>query len=706
LRERAPARPAAPSGEPNCGYYLRHQHNLIRRHEESLSLSADNTARWGLRIDLELPDHPEALHTGGDDVQSRLLFPLVYLRKNESRMQFSVYEEGAGSVPIPIRAECDEISSRAIAQAIDHLASEINPAFRFEDEEFAEFDTLIHKIPSEQAFEASKALQSLRAMLGIIESNEHEPSDLFGELGARMVASGLDETLSMLVEHAMLWVPLRGWPGERRSISLTQEITLRRRSMLRWSFGRMTMPKHPCWHWRWRRIAEGKTWRKESLLDIAGKPYGRRDWRFSASALGERIGQPLAWMPFEFALPTIYAKRCRSYHLEVRCPPGRTPRDLRVAGGPILEESEEAKPKPVEGSRVKFSSRSARFDIPRGGLDDVTRIRVIVGIGDGAFPLLWFLAGAITTVMLWILAASDSQLSGEHAQTTAGILLIVPALVAGLAATNGDVPISQLIGGSRTLLLATGLSSVVAASVLAGMRPFDLGPASVWSACAMAATIATVPLATSWLLSSSLVWREMRRLNSYKRQRLALYAGLALAIAAIVLLAVLSSHTWARAFLAGFLLLLMIVFSALANNRAAMQIGNSRRYLGFSFLLAGLICLGLACIELRCVIYQQYLDRRAVCTGPAADWNQIRIWAEGAALILLAVTNILGDVTSFFAGLAKPRDDEVHVSPRRLHALLAGDSVRELSTLFDREREAGKRTDITDRPEKPPQGVI
>src|SRR5215218_2995163 len=79
-------------GPPNCGFYLRGEHRLIRRHEEALTLSADNTGRWDLRIDLELPDHPEAGRLEEDGTRT-FLFPLVFLRKNESRMQFRVYEE-------------------------------------------------------------------------------------------------------------------------------------------------------------------------------------------------------------------------------------------------------------------------------------------------------------------------------------------------------------------------------------------------------------------------------------------------------------------------------------------------------------------------------------------------------------------------------------------------------------------------------------
>lgn len=684
----------AGKGAPNCGWYLRGEHRLIRRHEESLTLNADNTARWDLRIDFELPGHPEA-HQPHEDGAHSFLFPLVFLRKNESRMQFRVYEEEKGGVPLPIRSECDEISAAAISQALNFLAAEIDPGWRFGGAKLRE---AMQKIPAAKAFEASMALQFLRKGLSIPLPREEDtplaassqeekvPPALLQRLGERVVSSGLDDTLELLVEHALLWVPLRGRKNERRSIFLTQEITLERRSMVRWYFGQLEPPQNP-----------------ENTLAIGGKPYGRRKRGYSASALGERIGQPLGWMPFEFELPTIYAKRCGSYHFEVRCPQGRTPRDLKVSSHKIREESatQEPKPMPVEGSRRKLTSRNARFDVPRGGLEGVSRFRVIVGIGDGSFPLPWFLAGMITAAMLWILAGSNPDLEGEGAQTVAGILLLVPALVAGFAASSNEIPISRLIGGARILLLSTGLSAVVAASVMAGMRPFGMGTAGIWSMCATAATATTVPLATSWLLSSPWVWRQMRRLDNYRRQKLALVVAIVAALAALGILLWLPEASWARVLVVSFLLLLMIVLGALASNRAGMPMGESRRYLGFAFLFAGLVCLVLACIELRCLLLERDLAGREVCNGPSDDPATLRLFAEMASLVALAVAYGIGDLMSLIADISAPRPHEVPVSPLQGQALLSRESVRELPELLNRERNADLRTDETGEKDRP-----
>jgi hypothetical protein len=687
----------ASENRPNCGFYLRQEHRLIRRHEESLLLNVDNTASWTLRIDLELPDHAEAglpLENGERD----FLFPLVYLRKNESRMQFKVYEEGGKLIPLPIRRECDEISAGAVAEAINFHGRRGSSPLHFDS---ADLKDSILKITKSKAYESSMALQVLRREFGIDSTDQgsHQKETAVEELGQAMVSSGLDQGLELMVEHALIWVNLRGRPNERRSIFLTQEIALRRRSLVRWSFGRLGPPPKPWRQRRWARIAkEGGSTTERAVLIVAGKPYGRRDRRFSGSALGERIGQPLGWMPFEFDLPTIYAKRCSSYHFEVRCPPGRSPRALKVTGGALIDESETPKPRQrIKESRLALTSRNARFDVPRGGLDEVARFHVTVGIGNGAFPLLWFLAGAITTAMLWILASSNPSLVGEHARTTAGILLIVPALIAGLAAASSEVPVSQLIGGARILLLTTGLFAVLAAAVLAGARPFDMSSDAVWSLCAIGATVSTAPLATSWLLSIPAVWRQMVKLNTYPAQKVALAVGVVFATFIDGALSALGSTDWVRVALAALLLASMFALSTLANNRAGMKVDEGRRYLGLAFLITGLTCLALACFEVRCLLSERAIASAQACFGPTEDLTSLRRGAELAALALLAISYGIGDLLSAVAARAKHREDEVHISPRNAKALLSQESVRELPELFERERDAKKRPAISSR---------
>ena len=620
-----------------------------------------------------------------DDGYHIYLFPLVYLKKQDARIGIDAREDGGGTVPLPIRSECDEVSSVAIRQAIDHLVKELPTAQRDFDEK--QMGQLLKALPAAKPYIASLALGDFERMM-----------TLHPEADEKIADSNLPETLAMLVEHSLVWVTLRGRPGERRSVMLSQEIALDRRAVVRWSFGdlkrhrerrkailRQTRLERP---WRWLRQSRlgraGQHLRRAKApppaLLIGNREFGRRDWRFSFSAVGERIGQPMAWMPFEFRVPTIYAKRCRSYHFEIRVPPGRAPRDIRMSYGPHLAEPPEVEaPSELANRDVRktVTTRSVRVDLPRKSLGDVLTFRVTVGIGDGAFPILWFLAAVITAGMLWIFAASVPPLGKEKAQVAAAILLVVPALIAGLALASNEVPASQLVGGARILLLVTGLSAVVAASALAGAKPFHMEPRWAFTAAAITATASAVPLGTSWLLSRPGVWRLLMALNSLSRQEAVLGGGVAMALAISGVCIYVDKGLVVRASMAGLLLVLTILMSTVANDRAALPMNQSRHYISLAFLLVGAACLALACIEL--------------CAVSGHEATRLQEWGERGAWALLLFASVSGDILNWITGFAKPRPDEVHVSPKVGKALLAQESVARLPILFERERQAGFR---------------
>jgi hypothetical protein len=683
------------------GWYLRQRHELIRRHVESLTLHPDPTAAWELTIDLELPTEPEAALRRGRDGIWLFPFPLVFLKKADGRMKFTAHNETGAKVQIPIREECDKFSTQAATEAANALLAEIelDPASL----PAGELKESLGRIVAEKPYQSSMVLLKLREQVGLVEldnedgdgdENEAQPSELNAEVGRIWSEKGLDEVLQMLVEHSLIWVLLRGRPGERRTIVLSEEKILQRRTFVSWVFGELTVPKRRWLHpFATRRAnkakremtaseAAGKQRDPAGAMAIGNKPYGRRKRRISFSTLGERVGQPLAWMPFEFEFPTIYAMRCTSYHFELRCPPGRSPRDLRVAGGSAMAEPRKrkgiAEKKLPEGTRKTLTSSVARLDIPplpssekgTDTLDSDVWFRITVGIGDGAFPILWFLATAITAAMLWVLADTDPSLGEADAQIVAGILLVVPALAAALALGSNEVPVSQLIGGARILLLVSGLSAVGATAVVAGARPFGISAESAWAICAMAATAATVPLGTSWLLSSPVVWFRLRTLDSRKRQKAVLAVGVGLALAAVFALIVFCDDPISRGILAVYLLALPVATSVIANDRVAMKVDVTRHYIAVSFLSAGFVCLVLACIELRGAIDEE--------TG-------LQTGAEWAAVALLLGSLLVGDAVNLLTGRFRPKEDEVHVSPSDGRAMLAREKVRELATLRERE---------------------
>jgi hypothetical protein len=652
---------------------------LIKRHVEAIDVDPDHTARWELRVDLELPTDP-ASFLGNPDADGRchFLFPLAYLRKAETRPRFSVRDEHGAALTVPIRQECDRISSTAAAAAAISLhAREGLPPAPFPAAALAQ---VLRAIAANKPLDSSMALEELLRQMGLAGRHEGSKPERPSPTGTAWKKAGLTDALHMLVEHSLIWVPLYGRPGERRSIVITQRIELVRRAFVRWIFCDVASLKNRRLHpFRTRRLRNAR-----SILDVGEKKYCRRARRISFSVLAERLGQPIGWTPCEFEIPTIYAKRCRSYHLEIHCPDGRTPRDLRPAKGSPLAEPGEEVVTSLDGKdsrgRTVLTTRTARHDRPGGNLARIW-FRLSLGIGDGNFPMLWFLTGVITAAMLWVLADKDPSLGSSSAQITTAILLIVPVLVAALAiGGSSEGLIAGWMGGARLLLLVTGLSAVAAAAVVAGERPFDVQADWDWTVCAIMATVATVPLGTSWLLSSRFVWSQMKKFRSWKLQRRALTGCAFFAGAGILaLIRIKDSPLWAAA-IAAYLLVLAICLSALANNRAAMPIGESRRNVVFSCLIAGLTCLVLACIELR----------SAIDPGPGPKTD-----VEIAALFLIVFSLWTGRglKASFnWFTTAKPR--ELHVSPQLGKAMLAREAVDELIILIDRENKADREKRI------------
>lgn len=716
--------PPVEDGGTTFGWYLCSRHDLIRRHVETLKLHADySSADWELAVDLELPTDHQAYW----EIEGKTLFPfpLLYLPKAESRVGFSIYTEKGVRLPVPIREECDHFSTLGATTAARILGS---PKLKLE-----KLEDSLRRIIVERPYQASMVLQKLRKAVGLLK-DDGDTGEARKEIGGNWREAGLDEMLQLFVEHSLIWVPLWGRPGERRTIWIREEKSLRRRAFIRWAIGELKTTDEEEWPaWgasrrRSRALAEiaaaqvqGQERMPRGVLPIGGRPYGRRRRTISLSALGERIGRPLAWMPFEFEFPTIYTLRCASYHFELRCPPSRSPRDLRVASGSALAESSEQHE--IEERRLPPETRKvltgeiARLDIPASAaedhdhnetdgdgvelsrnsrlghrerasaadtLDDDVWLRITVGIGDGAFPVLWFLVGAITAAMLWFLADVNPDFGGSGseapAQITAAILLVVPALIFALAVGSNEVPVSQLIGGARILLLVSGLSAVAAAAVIAGLRPFEMSTESAWALCAIAATAATVPLGTSWLLSRPMIWVWLKRLNTRSRQKLILGIGVGLALIGIGVLHWFCTGPVGRGAVAVYLLGLPMATSVVGNDRAAMKVNETRNYLGVSFLAVGFICLVLGSVELR----------MAIMPDPPSDLERN---AEIFAIILLISLTLTGYFLHRITRL-KPfrrKDDEIHVSPEVGQEILAMERVRELETLRKRELQVGQR---------------
>jgi hypothetical protein len=465
----------------------------------------------------------------------------------------------------------------------------------------------------------------------------------------------------MLVEHWMLWVPLRGVPGERRQISLGQDIELLPRSFFRWRVGKLSKAD-----------TEEAERRGEDVLDTKAGRFGKIGQRVDFSVLGERLALPFGWMPIDFDFPTIYTRRCASYRFELVCPTGLSPRAIKIAHRPGLPDEETGRLDAIE----TMGQRSGHAYLGESRTIGDLMVRATVGIGQGAFPSLWMLMGSITAFMLWyVVAVNPTDLieapNGSKAQIAAAILLLVPAALLGaIAIVEGSI--SRLIGGSRLLLLAAGLSSAFAARVFIGGEPLDLSELTQWTLCAAVATVATVPLATSWLLSLPLVGRQLAQLDSVEKQHGAFVFAVFAALALMACLVLVADCRPARAAAALALLLMAVPLSLLATNRLQTPIVETRDFLSFGTIFAAIICVADACVELHTAL---------VASAHTSKYLEL------SAMILLLVSVPLGHWLRLMTRRFHEEVDEVHAPPGEVKALLAGRRVRELLRLQARNRD-------------------
>lgn len=642
-------------GARKGAHYLGNRHQLIHRHTESVDLNPDQTARWRLRVELELPTARDAQCASVGD-EAIFLFPLLYLRKAEGRTGFEAQDERGAAIPLPNRATCDRVSALAAAQLASDLLEEAGGRGRS-----------FPRLPRESIEHVFECISVWRAYEASVSLN-HLLAEIDEEILEVWFDAGLTEDLEMLVDHSLAWVPLRGLPGERRAIEVANDIELARRPLLRWHFGEIHKPPVLAVP-RIRRQAgqEGEDEPEtelEQVLNTGKALYGRRARRVSLSVLGERLAQPLAWMPIEFDFPTIYTRRCRSYHFELTCPRGLSPRGVKVAMDKEGETDE------VPG-RTTIRERAAHVYLPRiSGRGDVI-VRATVGIGSGAFPFLWLLMGAIITAMLWSLVAFNPNWlvagdSKSHNEIAAAVMLLVPALLGAVIVGSDEEAVTSLISGSRILVLITGLCAAAATAVLIGVEPFSNKPQATWAVCAAVATAATVPLATSWLRSLPVVWRSLGFLNTVRRQYIALGVQVALASLIAFLLAKAGGDTALRAGLAICPLILTVTLILLATNRLAIEMETSRRFVSVGAMIAAVACLVLGCVELQRIF------------APNAHW-QIDVESVERGIILLAPAT--GILVWAVAGIFGAGAQELSVSPEVGRSLIRGERIRELRRL-------------------------
>jgi hypothetical protein len=644
-KENSPARNQPPGDA--VGFYLRQQHGLVHRHVEAFTLQPEPIAEWRLIVEFELPMDPKAC-LGGNGKKSSFLFPLAFLSEADLPSGLKVEEDGS-EVPRVAPAECDQISVVAVANAIGHLAASGEPRVHLRDDELQE---ILKPVVSGRALEASMVVQKL-----------------FSEADSLKVAwdaAGLTEVLKMLVEHAILWIPIQGEPGERRVMTISRRIPLRRRALLRWSVGELGAaninPLHKALR---KRSTDPQT---ELGIRIGNRVFGRRSRRVSFGALRERLIQPLGLMPIEFECPTIYAKHALSYECQVYFPDDLSARALRILYYDQLTTGHSASPPPTGNSSesvdtVVVSPRIASYHRYGGHFTNDLVLRVVAGVSAGAVPIFWWLASATAASLLWAFVAAGPDAARNPAQPTiiVGVFSFVTSLV-----VKGS-PAHQRFIGARLLLMSSGLSLLVAALVMGGARPFGLDLPWLLGACAMAATAAAVLLAASWALSADAVWRILRSIEKGRTQAFAPLAAIFAAALPIAAIHYLDTDEFTRGVIAIYLLSLSSLMLVLANGGRGKGQLEASYGLSASLFITALVSLAMGCIELQVTLSHTIMPV-----------NSFELYALLILFLVPATRLSLHRV----AWLYRRKADEIIVSPHEGREMIAGRRVGPLAELL------------------------
>ncbi len=210
LANKRPSPLGAASENPVAsGYYLGNRHELIHRHHEAITISPDQTGRWQLTIDLELPEDAEAAYESHDD-ESNFIFPLIFLKKTEGRTGFGARDEEGKVLTLANRRTCNKISAAAATNAANRLLAEKGITELPQEN----LQYILWCVTSWRPYGAAVILNEL---LERLNSSNHEVIEAWQE-------GGFVQDLEMLVDHSLVWTPLRGAPGERRSIDVHQDL--------------------------------------------------------------------------------------------------------------------------------------------------------------------------------------------------------------------------------------------------------------------------------------------------------------------------------------------------------------------------------------------------------------------------------------------------------------------------------------------------
>jgi hypothetical protein len=361
------------------------------RHVEHFDFVDDVFLRRRLTVDLQLPERGGSL--GRLDSERLYMVPAVVLRKDRPVSELDLCNEAGRSLPLLTRAENAAISGEAVVSAAEKLAGGQIPK---------QFAARIRAVAANrphaarQAYEQHASSASEAALRRIL---------------AHPQGPALDRFINRMIDHSVVWVPLRGRPGQRRLVKLSY----------------VEPP--------------------EELQYKLSVRFGLR--------------------PASMWILTPSIPESGSYHLQVLCPQGVEVYDLEPVGRSVVRPGEQreydAKPTP-RGAHIYINSIRGEGEF---AISLSLRIKRALYIGTAT------LASAFIALLLAGLALCTTQLAADP-EALVPILLVAPALLVVFAIRREHPMVTTMLSGIRLLVLAAGVLPVLSALNVAGLRTIRL----------------------------------------------------------------------------------------------------------------------------------------------------------------------------------------------------------------------------------------
>lgn len=489
-----------------------------RRHVETVEIESEKELRRKLRVDIELPVDLEASFPGHDGRNRLYFIPLVQLSKDLRQSHLELKDERGTTIHPYTRAENAVISTAALQGAALALNQQITGDQR------AKLNRNLKILVSDMGGEAHQLYPLLvgQLLLGMPSMSSVAPE-----------ISNLINLVQDLTVNSMLWVPLVGTRGERRSVTLAYHVSVVTSSLLR-TYGRPLRITANV-----RRSGRTTTYRKTIPSLSRNDKTSRYNERATIRRLWNRFAQTIGFAPYILRIGVLQLRHTNSYHLQVESPPGLEARGIGVRGkifGPGGIEVE-----PVE--RVM----PGRAHLYLSGIVHAEPSRAVVQFRLARKGTLLFsaLTGICATGLLYFISKHAPEVY-EKPSAAAPAMLVIPALLIIFWAQPDEHPtVTRIMAGIRLTMFLIGVCLLIAVLALAGgllghgsheeaWRPAQ----KCWSGETVVVGLLTVFLLTSRLLAVRSLdrLRELSgRLCSHSQRYLQIALMLALAQGAVVL---------------------------------------------------------------------------------------------------------------------------------------------------------------------------